>query len=157
MGITDVINSPVNTPRECAIISRTSFGQLYTVVCRQLTSAQLVVPLRFIDSPLPQPGPSIVSSRATPAARAACEKSGQGFEQRFGVHEVRCREAFRVRGIDYRERGAGLFTAGLPLPESGQAHRRPQFPCPALLTPGRLDSLAEAALGSSALVGRLGH
>src|SRR5438094_278114 len=73
-----------------------------------------------------------------------------------GAREVRRREAFRVRAVDGGERGVGLVAAAVPLPEPGQAHRGPQFPAPALLAPGRLDGLAEAALRPG-LVGRLGQ
>ena len=83
--------------------------------------------------------------------------SGQSFQQRPGVHEVRRREPFRVRAVDGRQRGAGLVAAALPLPEPGEAHRGPQLPRLALLAPGRLDGLAEAVFGGGGLVGRLGQ
>src|SRR5262249_35475169 len=47
--------------------------------------------------------------------------------------------------------------AVLALPEPGETHRGPQFPCSAVLPPGRLDGLAEAALRGDALIGRLGQ
>ena len=83
--------------------------------------------------------------------------SGQGFQQRAGLHEVRRREPFRVRAVDGRQRGAGLVAAALPLPQPGETHRGPQLPRPALLAPGRLDGPAEAVLGGGGLVGRLGQ
>ncbi len=49
--------------------------------------------------------------------------------------------------MDRRQRGEGLGVAALPLPEPGEAHRRPQLPRLALLAAGRLEGLAEAGLG----------
>ena len=56
---------------------------------------------------------------------AARRRSGQVIKLRGGVHEVRRREAFRVRAVDGGQRVAGLVAAALPLPEPGEAHRGP--------------------------------
>ena len=77
-------------------------------------------------------------------------------QKRFGVHEVRSRETFRVGAVDCRKRGVCFGGAALGMPEPAEAHGSPQLPRLALLAPSRLDGLVEAALGGG-LVARLGE
>ena len=78
---------------------------------------------------------------------AARRRSGQVIKLRGGVHEVRRREAFRVRAVDGGQRVAGLVAAALPLPEPGLAHRGPQLQGLRLLTAGDRDGLTERSFG----------
>src|SRR5262249_12484544 len=88
----------------------------------------------------------------TPGLPRPSSESGQGSQQRRGVHEVRRREAFRERAVDGRERGAGLVARVLALPEAGEAHRGPQLPCLALLATCRLDGGKETGLGGGLVI-----
>ena len=83
--------------------------------------------------------------------------SGQSFQQRPSLHEVRRREPFRVGAVDGRQRGAGVGAAALPLPQTGETHGGPQLPPFALLAQSRLGGPAEAVFGGGNLVGRLGQ
>src|SRR5277367_2100315 len=73
-------------------------------------------------------------------------------QQRFGVHEVRRREPFRVRTVDSRKRVVGLVAAVLALPEPGEAHCCAKLPSPALLAACGFDSVAKALFGGCLVV-----
>src|SRR4029077_11947408 len=85
-------------------------------------------------------------------ARAARRRSGPAIQLRGCVHEVRRREPFRVCAVDGGQRGAGVVTAPLPLPEPGETHRGTQLPRLTLLAPGRFNGRAEAPLGGGLVI-----
>src|SRR5262249_13594253 len=88
---------------------------------------------------------------------APLSTSGQSFQKRPSLHEVRRREPLRVGAVAGRQRGMSVFAVTQPLPQTGETHGGPQLPSLAPLAPGRLDGPAEAVLGGGNLIGGLGQ
>ena len=82
-----------------------------------------------------------------------------GFErfQKGGrFHEVGLAEPFGVCAVERLEHRESLGNANCSSPEPSEAHRGPQLPRAALLSPGGLNRLTEALLGTG-VAGRFGQ
>jgi hypothetical protein len=82
----------------------------------------------------------------------AAEGLRELFQQSLGLSQVRRVEAFGEPSVNLRERLPRFVNPALPLPQAGQAGRRPQFPGLGALAAGHLDGLMQTGLRLSLLV-----